>query len=222
MKKTRKFREKMSESENKTSFKLEFKFKCEQCSKAYPLKSHLSNHIFMAHTRKKNKQCSFCGKYFYDLHVHLTKHFGNFYMKNEKLYQCEKCDTVYIELDDFMKHATESGCFRKPKKPKKDKNSEKHDQSIKRSYKSSNYKCEQCNGSFRDKTGLNHHTKMVHEKIKNAKCDICNKSFFTKFDLKVHITKVHNKSKMYKCNICDQSFDRKKDGLDKHLAVVHK
>ena len=205
-------------SEN--SFKLVFKFKCGQCIKAYPLKHHLDRHIFMAHKRKKNKHCDFCGKNFFNLHMHLIKHFGEFYIKDEKLYQCKKCDNVYIELNDFMKHTTESDCF---KKPKKHKNSEKpQNKSIKKSYKSSNHKCEHCNGSFRDKTGLNHHTKMVHEKIKNAKCDICNKSFFTKFDLKVHITKVHNKSKMYKCNICDQSFDRKKDGLDKHVAVVHK
>ena len=208
-----------SESVNKSSFKLEFKFKCDQCSKGYPLKSHLSNHIFMAHTRKKNKKCDFCGKNFFNLHMHLVKHFGNFYIKNEKLYQCVKCDNVYIELEDFMNHATESDCF---KKPKKSNLSKKSNESSEKIYKSSKSKCDQCNGLFVNKTGLSTHIKLVHEKIRSVKCDICNRSLFTKFDLKVHITKVHNKSKMYKCDFCDQSFDTKKKGLEKHIAEVHK
>ena len=222
MRKGKKNSWKMSESENKTSFKLVFKFKCDKCSKAYPLKHILDRHIRMAHNRKKDKQCSFCGKNFYNLHMHLFKHFGDFYIKDEKLYQCKKCDNVYIELHDFMNHATESNCFKKPKKRKKERNSEKQNQTVKRSYKSSNYKCEQCSGSFTQKGGLMKHIQLVHEKIRSFKCDICNRSVFTKFDLKVHVTKVHNKSKMYKCNSCDKSFDRKKDGLDKHVAKVHR
>ena len=212
----------MAESENKTSFKLEFKFKCEQCSKAYPLKHHLNKHVLMAHNKKKDVLCTYCNKAFQsklNLLNHLPKHFGNFYIKNEKLYQCEKCDTVYIELDDFMNHAIES-CYKKKSEIRKF--AENSNKPYKKAYKSSNMKCDKCNGSFKTATNLNSHKKMVHEKIKNGKCDICNKSFFTQFDVRRHIATVHEKSKLYKCDYCEKSFARKREGLEKHIAKDHK
>ena len=66
--------------------------------------------------------------------------------------------------------------------------------------------CELCSFRCSDQSGLNFHTRNVHDKIKPHKCNICQKSFGYTAELNQHITAVHEGIKAFKCSLCDKKF----------------
>ena len=81
---------------------------------------------------------------------------------------------------------------------------------------SKSYQCSFCDKKCTQKSNLNTHIKLVHDK-KKQQCQICleNVSFYS---LKFHIATVHNDTKV-KCDDCDKML--KKSGMKKHLEEAH-
>ena len=54
-------------------------------------------------------------------------------------------------------------------------------------------KCQKCEKLFGQKTGLQTHTRTVHEKLRDYKCHICEKLFGRKIGLQSHFAKTHER-----------------------------
>ena len=83
------------------------------------------------------------------------------------------------------------------------------------------FKCEHCDFSSCEGTGLNEHIKTVHEKEKDFKCEDCPFIAGQELQLKVHMESVHKTKKHLQCKQCDYSeclgFEP-----NMHIDVVHK
>ena len=104
---------------------------------------------------------------------------------------------------------------------------------IARVHEGTEYKCEQCDKSYKDKQYLRKHVKRVHEegikiKVKNEikveiiNCEFCEKAFNTKVKLRRHIKKVHeiknHDGHKQKCDYCDLKFIEESD-LVRHIQT---
>lgn len=54
-----------------------------------------------------------------------------------------------------------------------------------------NYKCDQCNDSFRRASDLKNHYASIHQSLKPFPCSSCDKSYSTKQSLNNHLSKEH-------------------------------
>ena len=75
------------------------------------------------------------------------------------------------------------------------------------------YKCEECDASFKSKSGLYRHTSSKHEGIAYS-CQYCRYKATTQGSLKRHKESAHEGVK-YQCNQCEYQATRK-DNLNKH------
>merc|ERR1712062_499380 len=80
-------------------------------------------------------------------------------------------------------------------------------------------KCNDCEISFSEKSGLSRHISEVHLKIKHE-CEYCKRSFTRKDYLRFHVKAFHQELNLFKCNACNISFSQNSD-LRKHLNEVH-
>ena len=70
------------------------------------------------------------------------------------------------------------------------------------------YRCLQCETSYSQRSKLNFHVKLVHDKTKDTQCTYCDKTFSTKEGKKRHESVVHMGAKPYECNSdgCREAF----------------
>ena len=74
-------------------------------------------------------------------------------------------------------------------------------------------KCQFCDGIFKRRQNLAHHTSMYHEKppeqtFHSYCCDLCEKIFSNRSLLERHIDYVHNENKVrFQCDKCDKSYE---------------
>jgi hypothetical protein len=80
--------------------------------------------------------------------------------------------------------------------------------------------CEMCDYSTPNRSNLNHHTNIVHLKMKKIDCSQCSNKFGTNWHLKRHIQTVHKKMTRHNCDLCDYSSYRRFQ-LETHLKYVH-
>ena len=78
--------------------------------------------------------------------------------------------------------------------------------------------CTHCNKSFKWKSLLEHHIKIVHEGVR-VKCNYCVKTYTDVNTLKEHVNAVHQKVKIH-CTLCDSTFGRPA-GLRWHMKKFH-
>ncbi|KAL3266247.1 hypothetical protein HHI36_010427 [Cryptolaemus montrouzieri] len=71
------------------------------------------------------------------------------------------------------------------------------------------YKCDQCNRSFRMKYKLELHKKKEHIGIRGHICSTCKKGFFTLRDMNHHIKMTHLKLRPHVCPHCERGFSSK-------------
>ena len=74
---------------------------CQQCDKKFSKTCFLNAHIRSAHIRKKDKQCPFCEKEFYDTNTfkcHVNRHTDN------RQFSCETCGKAFLTDRDLKKH----------------------------------------------------------------------------------------------------------------------
>ena len=107
----------------------------------------------------------------------------------------------------------------KPKNEEKSKN-EKGEKEVKE--KPKKYACNfnECEASYKNKTGLKNHHDAKHLNLKPFKCTECSSSFSEKGGLTKHTNRVHLNLKPFECTECQSSFSQKSD-LTRHTNGVH-
>ena len=107
----------------------------------------------------------------------------------------------------------------KPKNEEKSKN-EKGEKEVKE--KPKKYACNfnECEASYKTKTGLKKHIDSKHLNLKPFKCAECSYSFSEKGGLTKHTNRVHLNLKPFECTECQSSFSQKSD-LTRHTNGVH-
>lgn len=70
------------------------------------------------------------------------------------------------------------------------------------------HKCEypDCEGAFKNRSGLKQHVRTVHEKARPFECEQCDSAFGQRNHLTQHVLVVHNKLKLYDCGFCGVAF----------------
>ena len=77
------------------------------------------------------------------------------------------------------------------------------------------YKCESCDKSFSQVSGLKRHIQTIHETQKDYKCESCGKLFSQAINLNLHKKINHNW-----CRYCDEEFDSKLE-VTEHIEIIH-
>ncbi|XP_040107984.1 zinc finger protein 160-like isoform X6 [Oryx dammah] len=162
-------------------------YKCDECGEAFRLKSTIFRHQTV-HTEEKPYKCDECGKAF--THSSYLRSHQKIHTR-KKLLKCDICDRIFrrnVHLAGHQKVHTR----------------EKH------------YKCDECGKAFCVKSILLRH-QTIHTGEKPYKCDECGKAFRLKTFLLSHQT-VHTGEKPYKCDECGKTF-RLKSTIFRHQTV---
>jgi KRAB domain-containing zinc finger protein len=188
-------------------------YKCTLCEMEYIKKGHLCRHMFQIHNTavEEHLPCGICNE-IHKTKCSLRKHIrikhsnkiipviNHDVVKNELFnvtYKCKVCFRIEPTLSKFRKHLISHSIIRP-------------------------FKCEICkNVSYKEKSSLKVHYKLIHSKNKlYYKCKFCKRDeFLDKKDLKNHILHKHLKSKL-KCNMCLLYFVDQK-GFGKHIKSPH-
>lgn len=81
------------------------------------------------------------------------------------------------------------------------------------------FKCQLCDGAYKQRSALLSHIKQVHEKIRNYQCAVCHKYFYKRSHWESHCH-IHGDERAFKCEHCDKAFKRKRTLRD-HIRNVH-
>ena len=176
-------------------------FECTQCSYRAAHKVILTQHFNYKHQRKEKVTCTFCKMTFLgkiSLRTHTKRYHSD--IKPVKRFQCNLCEfTTELKI-----------------------NLEYHKNN--RHFKLSENKCDTCGRTFRMKTSLDRHIKVIHEKDKQneIKCNSCEFSTIHRSSLNRHTKSHHNPkdSITTKCHICNISL-KTKSSLKMHLKRIH-
>ena len=82
-------------------------------------------------------------------------------------------------------------------------------------------KCDLCNKSYLDMTGLKHHNETKHGAIHNHKCELCKGIFSSYSALSGHKRIAHIEENQSKCSDCEKIFTSKQ-ALIRHKREVHR
>ena len=187
-------------------------YKCSKCSKAFKLKQHLKKHDSICSGKSQCFQCDQCGKKMTSkrtlkVHVETT-------CNPSKKYQCPLCDDVFSDYTDKHKHYIKKHskiecdfcdfvCDEKHIKRHmhlKHKNLRPSSAHLVPSSKlDSNFKCDDCEKCFYDKSTLNR-----HRKLHIVRCKYCDKWFQSKTKVLEHqISHVKQKNVNWKEDIVE-------------------
>jgi len=172
-------------------------YNCDLCDKKYKSASSLNSHVKFFHEGiSKSFRCDICDKIFSGLSSF------NFHTRSihEKItFDCDQCDYKARQNFELVHHIKL-----------------KHECSLR-------YQCEPCGRDFSEQSGLDSHTKRIHEGIKTIRpkrsCEQCGKLFNIDL-LRDHIAEVHEGQKYY-CEECGNQFD-KRSSLKSHIFQKHK
>ena len=171
---------------------LSMEFPCELCEKMFNAPSALQKHNENMH-KLERRPCSICskdilGKY-YKKHLERHQH-----LQNVKTVKCTECDKMYHSEEKMKKHR---------------KDCHSTDLKIR--------KCTECDYSTTRRTSIYRH-KLSHSKERNFKCDECNLSFKDPYSISSHKRKVHVGQRNYKCEYCPKAF-KVPEALRRHLDI---
>ncbi|EZA55845.1 Protein suppressor of hairy wing [Ooceraea biroi] len=88
---------------------------------------------------------------------------------------------------------------------------------LKTAHSGGDFKCPNCDLSFRKKASLERHVVVIHWKCDSCTCDECGSSFRDKKALNKHRYTTHGDRKIYKCEPCDTYFSRSYH-LNRHIT----
>ncbi|XP_055322856.1 zinc finger protein 208-like [Sitodiplosis mosellana] len=165
-------------------------FICEICSKAFPSKECLKNHIRI-HDKTKSHLCEECGRGFSCVQ-YLESHKKTHTQRNPK-FQCPDCPKKFLELSNLRRHSN--------------------------LHRDDKYVCEICQAELISMPSYRKHKK-IHQRTEADRkyaCKICDKKFFDPKHLKIH-QRVHTGARLFNCRFCDQSYKYTGD-LNKHLRT---
>ncbi|KAL1502064.1 hypothetical protein ABEB36_007265 [Hypothenemus hampei] len=197
-------------------------FTCEYCGKQFNRHQHWLAHTRSKHTFEKPYECKLCEARFTTSHsllVHTRNH------NNEKPYICSTCGKGFVCSGDLFHH-------NKIHLNKKEYecnvcNKRFNTTSVLRTHKivkhtephEWKYICKICERRFPINSSLTLHLKR-HTGVKDHSCHICGKNFVSRPEVMKHFLS-HSNEKNFKCELCDDKEYKNKDGLNKHLKIVH-
>ena len=177
--------------------------RCEECSKLFQNKQHLTSHLQRSH-KKEVQECLKCGKWCKNLNQHeKVVHSGDEILAqamDESIDGTEGCSSV---TEDLLYHC-----------------------------KNKQLECQQCLKIFSSKYTLDSHVKRTHgvrdslgegtsenETLEGYKCENCGKRYLNKSGLKRHVKEAHGENS-FECTECGQFFPVK-HSLERHVVNVH-
>ncbi|XP_069461381.1 zinc finger protein 501-like isoform X2 [Ambystoma mexicanum] len=126
-------------------------------------------------------------------------------LQGHRSYMCPECGELYSDLAAFVVHQrvhTDSA-----------RDSERLKRQSSEGVEEKPYKCNECEKSFRQNSGLLKHQRN-HTGEKPYKCNHCGKSFARSSSLSLH-KRIHTGEKPYHCTVCEKSFSQS-SSLIKH------
>ncbi|CAH0559133.1 unnamed protein product [Brassicogethes aeneus] len=184
----------------------EGRFKCDECSKAFSLKSMLQVHILSKHAKSKPFVCEECGRTFVTkpgLKIHLKKH----KTETKEDYPCVECGKILHTRGGLTSHMNVHRLGRRfmcdvcGKTFTQKVNMQQH---VKQHTGDKPHVCNQCGKTFAEKSHLARHFSF-HSKERPFKCKVCQKMYKTERCLKVH-SLVHAAARPFVCDHCNKGF----------------
>ena len=185
-----------------------FKTVCPHCDKMFQDQYARNKHIEFEH-QKRPYTCDHCEKTF---HAKQSKDYHEliYHTKSQHLEKCNICDKTFAAKVTLRNH-------------------QKYVHSEVRKYK-----CDECNGRFKQQKDLTVHNLNVHginqqketyhrpEKQVTHKCDVCESTYIYKKDLYAHKRLKHNESpkEVFQCEQCPSKF-KQKISLNAHIKTKH-
>ena len=187
-------------------------YKCHDCSKAFKLKNNLKSYKPICSGKDQCFQCKECDKKFTSkktlkFHVNTT-------CKPFKIYQCPHCTKSFFDYINYKNHYSKKhskiNCdfcdlvcdetyFKRHMHAKHKKLRPSTTPLIPLTSKlESNFKCDECQKCFYDKSTLNR-----HKKIHSVKCKYCEKHFQSKTKVLEHQVSHLKKNVCFKENIAE-------------------
>ena len=177
----------------------EFRYKCDQCDKAYCWRYELDNHKKIHHEKSFSVICDQCGKecltkYNLDNHLKSVHHMYKI-AKEDTLKKCDKCNIDFEIPEEFNDHLKQ--CLEELK----------------------NFKCKFCDSFWVSHLSLWQHIAVDHQMIQFV-CEICGHVLTSKDTLQDHRKRVHYKAYDFVCHICAMPKSTKAF-LEEHMIIAH-
>ena len=171
-----------------------FRFKCEQCGKAFKAQGGLKSHIKIVHDGIRDDfTCDQCGKTFSSL-SNVSTHIQLVHTEGSKKFPCEQCG-----LKCFTKAALKN-----------------HVRAVHEKIR--DFICPECGKGSATASALKNHIACVHRGERNFECDVCHTKLVSEYSLKKHKIYVHEKIKV-PCDQCGALVNE--NFLQKHIMISH-
>jgi len=201
------------------------RFECNHCKKRFSEKTQLNIHKRI-HTGEKPFVCQICG-YSCSQKSNLKKHHDLKHStddsQGDKVFSCDICSLSYNTKSNLNRHMMRVHedvqrpiiCEKCGKKFKEKSGLTQHMYS----HGPAEYKCTQCDATFRSPLYLERHISRKHPVggVQPFTCRLCKKGFPVNHQLQIHIQAVHQKLK-HSCPNCNQLMGRK-NSLYRHLKT---
>ena len=160
-------------------------FSCKKCRQSFKSEQRLTAHITLIHEEKKP----------FGVNDSFRDVGENNLDKDENMSSCESDNDDFLEgvADKLIEESLASPVSKKSSKGKQGQKKFKN-------------QCEECEQSFKFKSGLKKHMKIAHEENKPYKCGFCIKRFRSKGGLQGHINKFHEGRDPFQCTLCESGF----------------
>lgn len=127
----------------------------------------------------------------------MQEHFDVKHRRDSSGVSCETCDLPFSRMDHLKAHfiARHTG---------------------------NQFNCDECGRSFRYKSALDRHVKVIHENQREHICSKCGKTFGSKYDLMKHYETSHDdvKKAQRTCMTCGKLFSKERN-LQIHILAIH-